>query len=174
LTLDPGDESWPSYSRDGRLVYFSSDRGEGREIWRIPATGGPEERITRGGGDRAYESTDGRTLFFLRLKTKSVFAMPVAGGPERKVLDCVWGLDFAIGPDGLYSGGCPADASGGKSTVPLEVLDTATGRRRLIGTLESRGASSGSGIAVSPDGKTVLYDKIVAEGAHLMMIENFR
>ena len=37
LTRDPGDESMPSFSRDGRWVYFYSERDGAGQIWRVPA-----------------------------------------------------------------------------------------------------------------------------------------
>jgi len=168
LTQDPGDENQPSWSRDGRFIYFTSDReGPVLDIWRAPASGGPEERVTRTGGSVAYEAADGKTLFFNRKAGKSpLLALPLDGGPERQVLDCVTNWGWAVGPAGVYHLGCEADPR----AVPLSLLDPATGRDRLLGTLE-RGDG---GITVSPDGKTVLYVKSIGEGSDLMLIENFR
>jgi serine/threonine protein kinase len=169
LTKDPGDENLPSWSQDGRWIYFSSDRGGTvPDIWRAPAMGGPEERLSRGGGWAPYESTDGKMLFFLRDAGHSpLMALPLAGGPERKVIDCVhggWG--FAVGRAGVYHLGCKPD----QPAVPLYLLDPATGRDRLFGKLEGLNV----GITVSPDGKTILYTKLVGEGSNVIMIENFR
>jgi serine/threonine protein kinase len=168
LTLDPGNENMPSWSRDGRWIYFRSDRTGGLEIWRIPATGGSEERVTHDGGSLAYESADGKTLFFTRANGDApVFALPLAGGPERKVLECVL-AGFAVGPAGVYHLGCSADLR----AVPLYLLDPVTGRDRLLGKLDQ--ASPANGLTVSPDGKTILYVKVENQGSDLMMIENFR
>jgi Tol biopolymer transport system component len=171
VTLDPGTNTWPNWSRDGRWIYFQSDRAGAEEIWRIPATGGSEERVTHGGGSLAYESADGKTLFFTRAHVEAkgdapLFALPLAGGPERKVLECVriWG--FAVGPAGVYHLGCTADAR----AVPLYLLDPTTGQDRLLGTLEKPDAA----LTVFPDGKTILYTKWEHRGSDLMMIENFR
>jgi Tol biopolymer transport system component len=147
LTLDPGNENVPSWSRDGRWIYFQSDRAGADEIWRTPATGGSEERVTHGGGGLAYESTDGKILFFTRtLADASLLALPLAGGPERKVLECVSSWGFAVGPGGIYHLGCTAD----QHSMPLYLLDPATGRDRLLGKLDTA-----SRLTVSPDGKTV-------------------
>jgi Tol biopolymer transport system component len=168
LTSDPGDENVPSWSRDGRFVYFTaSDRDGGPGIWRIPASGGSEERLTHDGTGPAEEAADGKTLFFQRDSAESpLMALPLAGGPERPVIDCVGGWGFTVGPAGVYHLGCKAD----QRAVPLYLLDLATGRDRLLGKLER----PETGITVSPDGKTILYTKTVGEGSDLMMIENFR
>jgi len=76
---------------------------------------------------------------------------------------------LADGPDGIYYLGCPE----GQSESPLYRLDPATGRSRLLGTLETGGATASFGLAISPDGKTILFTKTVAKGADLLMIENF-
>jgi hypothetical protein len=54
--------------------------------------------------------------------------------------------------------------------VRLSLLDPATGRDRLLGSLDW----PGMGLTVSPDGKTILYTKVVGEGSDLVLIENFR
>jgi Tol biopolymer transport system component len=168
LTLDPGDEHMPSWSRDGRFIYFQSDRaGYPPDVWRIPATGRSEERLTHGGGSLAYESADAKTLFYLRdLGDAPLFRLALSGGPERKVLECVWAKGFAVGPGGVYHLACEAGPAG----TPLYLLDLATGRDRFLGNLEK----AEGGFSVSPDGKTILYAKSVGEGADLMLIENFR
>ena len=167
LTHYPGDENQPSWSRDGRFVYFYSDHEGGADVWRIPASGGRAERVTSDGGNLAYESADGRTLFLKKGPFNSALvAVPVAGGPERQVVACVPRFGFAVGPSGVYHLGCQADESG----RPLYRLDPSTGQSRLLGTLEG----AGSGITVSPDGRTILYMKQAGEGSDVMMIENFR
>jgi eukaryotic-like serine/threonine-protein kinase len=169
LTLDPGDENMPSWSRDGRWIYFQAYQAGATttDVWRVPATGGSEERVTHHGGSLAYESTDGKTLFFMRAYANApLLALPLAGGPERELLDCVRAQGFTVGPGGVYHLGCEEGPTG----RPLYLLDFATGRDRLLGKLEK----AVLGLTVSPDGRTILYTKRVEQGADLMMIENFR
>ena len=56
----------------------------------------------------------------------------------------------------------------------LHRLDPASGRDEVLGTLEKWERFSTGTIAVSPDGRTILYPKAVREGSDLMLIENFR
>lgn len=55
--------------------------------------------------------------------------------------------------------------------MPLYLLDPATGRDRLLGNLEGY---DGNGFTASPDGKMILYSKVVGAGGDLIMVENFR
>jgi Tol biopolymer transport system component len=171
LTSDPADENMPSWSHDGRFVYFSSNRTGSFSVWRIPAAGGPEERLTETGGP-AFEGIDGRTLFFTRdfVKPSPLLSVSLGGGPERTVVDCVWG--FAVGAAGIYHVDCPPGSPGPDRfpDVPVYLRDLSTGRDRLLGTLENWLP----GFTVSPDGKTLLYTRLVHEGNDLMLIENFR
>jgi serine/threonine protein kinase len=165
LTQGPGDENVPSWSRDGRYVYFARGAGGPPDVWRIPAAGGTAERVTHGGGFFSHESVDGKTLFFMRrIDSSPLLALPLAGGPEREVAKCVY--VFAVGPAGLYSEECSD-----RPEIPLFVRDPVTGQGRLLGKLDR---TEGAGLSVSSDGKTILYTKIVGEGSDLMMIENFR
>ena len=52
-----------------------------------------------------------------------------------------------------------------------------TGEDRQFATLEMLFPASGLAVgcfAVSPDGQTILYSRLVSNGADLMLIENFR
>ena len=46
LTFGEGRNDGPDYSADGKWIYFNSSRSGRMQIWRVPAQGGPAERIT--------------------------------------------------------------------------------------------------------------------------------
>jgi WD40 repeat protein len=144
LTTQGGDEVVPTWSQDGRWIYFSGDQGTGRDIWRVSPSGGSPERLTRGAsGPFACESADGKQLLFQPKDADSpLMAMT------------------------LPHGGSSADA-------PVHVLDLESGRDRRLGTIEGL-TYRPLGLAVSPDGNTILYPRQVHLSSDLMLIENFR
>jgi sugar lactone lactonase YvrE len=168
FTSDPANDNVPSWSRDGRFIYWSSTRTSPGAIWRAPARGGPEERVTRSPGG-ALESADGKALFFSHLEAQQseLLTTTLADGAERTALDCVRGRGFVPASEGLYHVGC-----GGPQPreAPLYLLDLATKRDRLLGQLEGYDM----GLAVSPDGRSILFTRVQGEGSDLVLIENFR
>ena len=76
----------PSFSRDGKFVYFASDRTENFEVWKVPVSGGPEIQVTRHGGFAALESEDGN-IYYAKSKypNPELWRVPLAGGEEVAV-----------------------------------------------------------------------------------------
>jgi hypothetical protein len=61
--------------------------------------------------------------------------------------------------------------------MPVRVLNPVTGEDRQVAALDMLFPASGLGVgsfATSPDGQTILYSRLVSNGADLMLIENFR
>jgi eukaryotic-like serine/threonine-protein kinase len=126
VTTDPAQDSWPYWSRDGKWLYFKSER-KGSEIWKIPSKGGREIQVTRDdGADLPHESPDGKWLYYSKgwLNPQSVWRMPVEGGESTKVLDAVHPTAlWTTGKDGIYFFTVP-EAKGHKD---LNLKEFATG-----------------------------------------------
>ena len=56
----------PSWSRDGAWIYFASNRTGTWQVWRVRADGSVEEQVTSDGGFAAFESPDGRYLYYAK------------------------------------------------------------------------------------------------------------
>jgi Tol biopolymer transport system component len=171
ITPYPSDEDVPSFSRDGKWIYFSSNRGGKDEIWRIPAAGGESVQVTDKGGSVAFESWDGKTLYYTKssgLAPVPLFARSPADGPERQILDSVVPRAFFVPvEDGIYHI-ARADRDG---AYPLQFFDLATGRSRVLTRIEGR---LWWGLTVSPDRKTFLFSVVKPLNYDLMLVENFR
>jgi serine/threonine-protein kinase len=76
----------PSWSRDGRWIYLSSNRGGGLNLWRIPVNpegraAGPAEQVTTGAGDDVEPAiaADGkRVVFAVRGINADLWRLPVS------------------------------------------------------------------------------------------------
>jgi len=80
----------PRWSRDGRWIYFGSNRSGSWQIWKVPSEGGKETQITRYGGMSAREAVDAQFVYYYGYydrQRRGVWRVPVSGGPETLVLD---------------------------------------------------------------------------------------
>ena len=170
LIAHPGQDEWPYWSRNGQWVYFTSGRSGRFEVWKMPSKGGEAVQLTRNGGDEAQESPDGKMIYYTKgwPITRSVWRMSVEGGTEVKVLDpelavCGW----APAPEGIYFFTSPPDK---RVHVDLRLYEFSTGHIKKLLTTER---DVGCAMAVSPDGRTILYTQIDEAGSDLMLVENF-
>jgi dipeptidyl aminopeptidase/acylaminoacyl peptidase len=171
VTRGPKNQAVPSFSRDGRFLYFASNRTGRFEIWRVPRGGGTEEQLTHDGGAAPLESYDGQTLYYMRNFGRGpLLARPTAGGEERTIIPCVVTFDFAVAVRAVLHVSCSASADALSPHLTLWSWETATGKDKSVAQLE---ADQIEGLSVSPDGRDLLYGAYRAT-SDLMMIENFR
>ncbi|PYV80910.1 MAG: hypothetical protein DMG93_17295 [Acidobacteria bacterium] len=168
-TLPGADNGGPSWSRDGKWIYFYSDRGSGPfQLWKVPLKGGPPVQVTRNGGVFAAESADGRLLYYSKYEAQGIWKVPLSGGEEKRVLDQAgekeW-YNWALVRNGIYF--LEHREKGGA----LDFVDFATGKTTTIWTSDKQ---PGVGLAVSADGKSILYAEIELEDSNIMLVKNFR
>jgi len=169
LTHGLADSAIPSWSRDGSSIYFESNRSGRSEIWRMPAGGGTAVQVTQNGGFVAFESTDGKTLYYTLSESgaEGLCAKRLPDGKEKQVLkEGVAHRGFAVFSDGVYY-----IHELGVSRCEIRFRGFAGEQTRLVGEVEG---TLDDGLAVSPDRKTFLFSKYSDAGADLMLIENFR
>ncbi len=89
FTASPSEEGRASWSRDGRWLYFRSDRSGDRQTWKRRTDGSGEPiQVTRGGGYEAFESPDGSTLYYIRSREQAeLWSVSVDAGEEQLVLE---------------------------------------------------------------------------------------
>ena len=173
LTNDPAEDVVPSFSRDGKWVYFSSNRSGSPQIWKMSAAGGQAVQVTRQGGGDTFEAPDGQWLLYAKGRNvPGIWRIPVTGGEETLVLDHhragFWRY-YAVAPQGIYF------ATQETPDHPLiEFFSFATGKVTTVTTLEKRILFTFSGLAVSPDGRTLIWSQLDQTGSDIMLMENFR
>jgi Tol biopolymer transport system component/DNA-binding winged helix-turn-helix (wHTH) protein len=171
LTNEASTDVVPSWSRDGRWIYFASDRNGEWQVWKMPSAGGPAVQVTRHGGYGGFESLDGRFLYYTKGATvPGIWRIPTTGGEETEVIDSLaagyWGY-WVVVENGIYY----LDTTAKPGIV---FFDFTTHRATRVFDLESRPAREAPGIAVSPDGGTILYTQLDALSRDIVLVENFR
>jgi Tol biopolymer transport system component/serine/threonine protein kinase len=168
VTKETSDEVRPSWSHDGRSIYFASNRKDGWQIWRAPAEGGSAVQVTRSGGREAFESPDGRYLYFTKASGPGIWKIPSEGGEEVLVLQQGSQGRWTLVERGIYF----------LSTRPVAEIgffQLGTRRESQIAELPHHLTSGYSpNLSVSPDGRWIVYGAPDLVESDIMMVENFR
>jgi len=170
MTTEPFENNVPSWSRDGNWIYFSSDRSGAWQIWKVSAAGGNAVQVTKQGAFQAFESADGRLLYYSKYYgVQGVWKIPVEGGEEVRVLEQGEGLEWAL----LSHGICLINP--GATPATIEFFEFASKRLKHLTAVDlGPSAEVGGGFAVSPDGKWVLYRRVDQLDSDIMLVENFQ
>jgi Tol biopolymer transport system component len=140
LTTDPARDIFPTSSRDGTRVYFTSDRTGSFQIWRMPADeSGPAIQVTRNGGFGGVESVDGRFLFYAKDGLSGpIWRVLVHGGDEVSLGEEVRSLrlpqNFAVGERGIVFASSDNPAHG----FEIRLYRFTTGRSEPVARVKGR------------------------------------
>jgi eukaryotic-like serine/threonine-protein kinase len=169
LTDHPGTEVEARWSRDGRWIYFGSDRSGRIEVWRMPAAGGAASQITRQGGLAAIESRDGFLYYSKGGNTPtSIWRVPVDGGAEVPVVDGLsYSLNFAVSARGLYF----VALNDTPDRPSVDFFDFRTRQRSTLVRLNRR---FWFGMSLSSDGRSLVFPLVDSAGSNLMLVDRFR
>jgi dipeptidyl aminopeptidase/acylaminoacyl peptidase len=164
LTTDPASDTSPAWSPDGRWIYFASSRGGSSQVWRISASGGEAEQVTKlptdVGGFKLFP--DGKRMVVAmevwpeaKTLTESL-ARDEAKAKEKgsvQIYDQLLFRHWDTWEDGKYSHlfvWTPPEL-GGKAN---EARDLTAGRTTDSPTRPFGGMEE---VSISPDGKQIAY-----------------
>ncbi len=171
LTKETSADVIPSWSQDGRWIYFASARSGPWEVWKMPSAGGPAAQVTRHGGYGAFESPDGKFLYYTKYPAVSgIWRMPTSGGEETLVVAGVepefWGY-WAVVEKGIYY----LDTT---AMPAIAFFDFTSRQVTRVVELQTRPAREATGLAASPDGRAILYTQLDALTRDIVLVDNFQ
>jgi Tol biopolymer transport system component len=167
-----------AWSNDGKTIYYQS-RGQ---IWKASADGSDPRVLTTQGGGQPAESLDGKFLYYGN--RREIWRVPTDGGTEEEFIQPDRGFIMG-GPKLTAKGAYYVEWTGGdrrgrgrgmmpsfKSTgITVCFYDFAT--RKSSSVFETE-VMDFSGVALSPDGKYVIYPRVDQSETNLMLVEGFK
>ncbi len=174
MTRSEYEDVVPSWSANGASIYFASNRTGAWQVWRVPAAGGTEEQVTTEGGFAAFESPDGRYLYYAKGRgTAGLWRKKLPKGDEEPVMENLkpgyWGY-WAVVENGIYF----ADQEGSGGPGGIYFYAFANRKVRLISRVDKPFAVTDSAFAVSPDRRSILYTQIDQSGSDIYLVDRAR
>lgn len=173
LTPESTAETLPAWSRDGQWIYFKSNRSGSMQIHKMPAVGGESRQITFQGGFEGAESPDGSLFYYTKARGEyGIYAVPASGGEEKLVPELsragYW-RSWSVVKEGI----CFI----AKEDAPQQTIrffSFATRRITPLITVNHEALWWLPGLALSPDGKRLLYAQLENINDEIMLMEHFR
>lgn len=139
-------------------------------MWKAPAKGGRAVQVTKHGGFAAFESFDGKTLYYAKgPSAPGLWQVPVEGGDETLVLEQLdaglWGC-WGLTREGI----CYYNSN----TRAIDFFSFATRQVTGVAKPERDPLMNNPVMAVSPDGRWMLYAQVDEADSDIMLVEDFR
>jgi eukaryotic-like serine/threonine-protein kinase len=152
ITDDSTHYSDPSWSHDGQWIYYLKE-GTPDETWKVPAAGGDPVRIMPQQSQDLAESADGEYLYYVSYDGASGIRRRRAADGQEEALPGTEGVQiyryWSLARQGIFFIPGPTDAS-------LRYFDLRTRRVSRITAVSPNLVKGPRGLAVSPDGSTIL------------------
>ena len=158
---------FPSWSHDGKWIYFVGYDGNGHKLYRCPAEGGDATLILGSHDSLApAESFDAKHLYVsdgtIKLLAPDRPEAPPQAVPQMP--DVPGPTQWAVVAEGIYCS--PLD-----NMRSISFYDFATKRTRELFKVDK---DLEAGLSISPDRRYVLYSQIDQSNAGIMLVSNFR
>ena len=170
LEIDIHGNTLPSWSRDGKWIYFTNgDDVSNESVWKVPSSGGHAIQLAQYPGFYPIESPDGQDVYFFR--NKGLWHVKTDGSGEEAVKGMSelnsWGDNWFPFGSGIYF----MNHSGAKDAI--EIFDLKTEKVSRVYELEKPAPGWIGGMPVSSDGRWLFFPQVDEQSSNLMMIENW-
>jgi Tol biopolymer transport system component/DNA-binding winged helix-turn-helix (wHTH) protein len=160
----------PNWSRDGDWIYFYSGHdSRAYQLWKVARQGGRPVQVTTKGGVYGIESKDGRFLYYAKFGEAGIWKKSLASGEESRLpLNVNFWTEWDLAPGGIYFLNQEVKPYG-----RIEFFDFADGQSTPIFTSD-KPFPLFAGLALSPDGKSLLFGQGEIDESYIMLVKNFR
>jgi len=169
LVTNSVDVSAPSWSHDGKWIYFRAHEAFGHKLYRCPAGGGQKILVSADPDSIGpKESSDGQEVYFAERELNALLMKVSLEQPNSELLAkglprvSNWTL-WTIAAGGIYF--VPAD-----TPRSLCYFDFTTKQIREVFKVEK---NFDNGLSVSPDGRWLLYSQVDEENSDIMLVDHF-
>jgi WD40-like Beta Propeller Repeat len=169
-TFQAANSGAPNWSRDGEWIYFYSGHDPGAyQLWKVPQKGGSPVRVTTKGGLYGIESRDGRFLYYAKFGESGIWKRSLESGEESRLpINIYYWVGWDLARGGIYFLNADFRPNG-----RIEFFDFANGQSTPIFALDRPFPFFG-GLALSPDGKSLLFGQDELSESYIMLMKNFR
>ena len=174
LTYENSVDSRPTWSGDGRWIYFRSDRTGAHQIWKMPlAGGGAATQVTVDGGYEALESTNGKSLYYVQARwAKGLWTVPVDGGQAARITAFQW---LSASSWTLVDGGILwLDVTKSNPPGVIRFYDPVTEEMSKLAEVPAHVIASATGLHAARDGTVIMWSQLDRSAHDLMLVERFR
>lgn len=170
FTEAPESDSAPTWSYDGRYIYFTSKREGTQALWRKPVRGGEAVRVTLGTGPDAQPdvSFDGAALAYATTTVDfDVVVRNRETGSEERLQSRHWEAAPSVSPDGRR-----VAFVSNRRGLSTDLWSVPVGVEGDLGEPERLTALNGSigVIAYSPDGEWIAFHRVDDEQRDIWIV----
>ena len=168
LTAEPEGAMMPTWSRDGRSVYYAVRKEGTLSLWRRPLDGGNAVHIADNVFSEGIESPDGLRVFFSKL-TPGIWEAPSGGGDARLVPELAGVVDSRhafVSRTGIYFLM--------REAAPWEIryYDFASRRVTPVASISKTPVLFTRSLSVSPDGRWMLHAQVDQMGSEIALLSD--
>ena len=163
--------SEPSWSHDGKWIYFRSGVADGQRLYRCPASGGAATALSKSLAIGPLETFDGKMVIFAdHLSTPDLKMVSLDHPDEESTLPGMPQVKDAslwtLVANGIYF--VLADAS-----HSIRFFDFASKRVSRVTDVDKDLRPWIGGLSASPDGRWILYSQVDESNSDIMLVEHF-
>jgi Tol biopolymer transport system component len=172
ITAEGSREIFPSFSVDGRWIYFMSDRTGRMEVFRSGPSGTPAEQVTKTGAMTARETTDGHLVEARFDQRVQLWDRSLKSAEKRKLLV----EEIGMAPAGTLRAygdliAYLTSPSGPRSESNLVAVNRKDGTTRTLIRVGAMPSMLEMGFTIAPNQRDVYIAREIANSSDLFVAE---